>query len=57
MTLIDKYNELLELSKKLVWYENVKVHRGYLTYDEKNEYRKIKLKLEKLEKLPKQLSF
>ena len=57
MTLLDKYNYLLNLARTIIWFDNVKSKRGYLTQDEKDKLNAAKKELKKLEVLPKQLSF
>ena len=56
MTLQDKYNHLLILSKTIVWYDKVKYERGYLTEDEKRRLIAARKELRKLKPVPKQLS-
>jgi hypothetical protein len=56
MSLVDKYNHLLILSKTIVWFDKVKYERGYLTKDEKDKLITARKELRKLKELPKQLS-
>jgi hypothetical protein len=56
MSLVDKYNHLLILSKTIVWFDKVKHERGYLTKDEKDKLITARKELRKLTVLPKQLS-
>lgn len=57
MTLIEKYNHLLNLTAKVVKYSRIKKGRGYLTDDEKRDLVSAERKLELLVKeQPKQLS-
>ena len=56
MTLQDKYNNLLILTKTIVWYDKLKYERGYLTLDEKNKLIAARKELRKLKPVPKQLS-
>lgn len=56
MTLVDKYNHLLILTKTIVWMDKVKYERGYLTNDEKAKLISARKELRKLKELPKQLS-
>jgi hypothetical protein len=56
MTLVEKYNHLLTITKTIVWYDKVKYERGYLTSDEKDKLINARKELRKLKKLPEQLS-
>ena len=56
MTLQDKYNHLLTLTKTIVWYDKVKYERGYLTEDEKRRLIAARKELRKLKPVSKQLS-
>ena len=57
MTLLERYNNLLQLTSKIVKYNRLRKGRGYLTIDEKKELCYAERKLEKLvSEQPKQMS-
>ena len=47
-TLSERYNNLLQLTTKIVKYNRLRKGRGYLTDDEKRELLSVERKLEKL---------
>ena len=50
MTLIEKYNNLLLLTTKVVKYNRIRKGRGYLTDDEKRDLNSAERKLETIVK-------
>ena len=47
-SLLERYNNLLQLTNKIVKYNRLRKGRGYLTDDEKRELLSAERKLEKL---------